>query len=119
MCATTTPDTVGKLNVRMRTDLSIEEISAAVVGKALFGMGLEELRAVVEGLGLPKYRAVQLGDALYKQRVGRLEEVTTLPVEVRERLASEGYVVGLPEIVQAAKSVDGTERYLVRLADEV
>ena len=85
--------------------------------KALFGMGPEELRLVVEGLGLPKYRAVQLGDALYKQRVGRLEEITTLPVEVRERLAAEGYAVGLPEIVQTAKSVDGTERYLVRLAD--
>jgi 23S rRNA (adenine2503-C2)-methyltransferase len=80
-------------------------------------MSAEELRAVVEGLGLAKYRAVQLGDALYKQRVGTLEEITTLPAEVRERLAAEGYGVGLPEIVQAAKSVDGTERYLVRLAD--
>jgi 23S rRNA (adenine2503-C2)-methyltransferase len=85
--------------------------------KALFGMAPEELRSVVEGLGLPKYRAVQLGDALYKQRVGLLDEVTTLPVEVRARLAAEGYDVGLPEIVQAAKSVDGTERYLVRLMD--
>ncbi|MDP9050422.1 MAG: 23S rRNA (adenine(2503)-C(2))-methyltransferase RlmN [Acidobacteriota bacterium] len=85
--------------------------------KALFGMAPEELRSVVEGLGLPRYRAVQLGDALYKQRVGSIEEVTTLPIEVRERLTTEGYGVGLPEIVQAAKSVDGTERYLVRLAD--
>jgi len=89
----------------------------AVQAKALFGMAAGELRTVVEGLGLPKYRAVQLGDALYKQRVGRLEEITTLPIEMRERLAAEGYCVGLPEIVQAAKSVDGTERYLVRLAD--
>jgi 23S rRNA (adenine2503-C2)-methyltransferase len=80
-------------------------------------MGLDELRAVVEGLGLKKYRAVQLGDALYKQRVERLEEITTLPAEMRERLAAEGFRVGLPELVQIAKSVDGTERYLVRLAD--
>src|ERR1019366_1170935 len=83
----------------------------------LFGMGLEELRGVVEGLGLKQYRAVQLGDALYKRRVERLGEITTLPVEVRARLAAEGYGVGLPELVQTAKSVDGTERYLVRLAD--
>jgi 23S rRNA (adenine2503-C2)-methyltransferase len=87
------------------------------MAKALFGMLAGELRAVVEEMGLPKFRAVQLGDALYKQRVGALDEVTTLPVEVRERLTAEGYGVGLPEIVQAAKSVDGTERYLVRLAD--
>ena len=84
---------------------------------ALFGMTSDELAQLMEALGLPKYRAVQLGDALYKQRVERLEEVTTLPAEVRERLAAEGYRVGLPEIVQTAKSVDGTERYLVRMAD--
>ena len=89
----------------------------AAGGKALFGMGLEELRAVVEGLGLKRYRAVQLGDALYKQRVERLEEITTLPVALREELAAQGYGVGLPELVQTAKSVDGTERYLVRLTD--
>ena len=71
--------------------------------KALFGMSADELRAVAEGLGLPKYRAVQLAEALYKQRVGTLEEITTLPVEVRERLAAEGYHVGLPEMVQTAK----------------
>jgi 23S rRNA (adenine2503-C2)-methyltransferase len=85
--------------------------------KALFGMSAEELRAVVEGLGLAKYRAVQLADALYKQRVGTLEQITTLPAELRERLAAEGYEVGLPEIVQTAKSVDGTERYLMRMSD--
>jgi 23S rRNA (adenine2503-C2)-methyltransferase len=84
---------------------------------ALFGMEQEELRAVVEGLGLPKYRAVQLGEALYKQRVTELGEVMTLPAAVRDGLAEAGYVVGLPEIVQTAKSVDGTERYLVRMAD--
>jgi 23S rRNA (adenine2503-C2)-methyltransferase len=84
---------------------------------ALFGLDREELRALVEGLGLPKFRAVQLGDALYKQRVGRLADVTTLPTEVRERLGAEGFEIGLPEIVQTAKSVDGTERYLMRMAD--
>ena len=30
---------------------------------------------------------------------------------------TEGWSVGLPEIVQTAKSVDGTERYLMRMAD--
>src|ERR1700736_4297378 len=85
--------------------------------KALFGLTRPELTALLAEFGQKNYRAVQLGDALYKQRVGSLDEVTTLPVEVRERLAAEGYAVGLPEIVQAAKSVDGTERYLMRMAD--
>jgi 23S rRNA (adenine2503-C2)-methyltransferase len=85
--------------------------------KALFGLTKPELSALMAGLGQKNYRAVQLGDALYKQRVGSLDEVSTLPLGLRELLAVEGYVVGLPEIVQAAKSVDGTERYLMRMAD--
>jgi 23S rRNA (adenine2503-C2)-methyltransferase len=85
--------------------------------KALFGLTPEQLRALVESLGLQKYRATQLSEALYKQRVESLDEITTLPIDVRERLAAEGYGVGLPEIAQAARSVDGTERYLMCMAD--
>src|ERR1700736_238990 len=85
--------------------------------KALFGLTRPELTALLAEFGQKNYRAVQLGDALYKQRVGSLDEVTTFPLELRERLAAEGDLVGLPEIVQAAKSVDGTERYLMRMAD--
>src|ERR1700722_3546660 len=96
--------------------LSDRDVSASSTS-VLFGMSSEELVRVMEGLGQPKYRAAQLGDALYKQRVGTLEEITTLPVGLREELAAQGYSIGLPEIVQTAKSVDGTERYLMRMAD--
>ena len=85
--------------------------------KPLFGRTPEELCAVGVELGLPKYRAVQLADALYKQRVESLDEITTLPEELRARLAAEGYTVGLPQIAQTARSVDGTERYLMRMSD--
>ena len=101
----------------MATDSITIEAGRTAAAKLLFGMMPEELRAVVVGLGLPKYRAVQLADALYKQRVEKLEDVTTLPTELRERLTAEGYAVGLPEIAQTARSVDGTERYLMRMAD--
>jgi 23S rRNA (adenine2503-C2)-methyltransferase len=56
-------------------------------------------------------------EALYKQRVATVEEMTTLAVELRVRLVEDGWQVGLPEIVQTAVSVDGTERYLMRMAD--
>ena len=86
--------------------------------RALFGEGLPELTELMASLGQSKYRAAQLADALYKQRVESLDEITTLPAELRERLAAEGYAVGLPEIAQTAtRSVDGTERYLMRMAD--
>ncbi len=85
--------------------------------RALFGMELAELTERMTALGQKPYRARQLFDAVYVQRVETLEEITTLPVALREELAAQGYSVGLPEIVQTAKSVDGTERYLMRMAD--
>jgi 23S rRNA (adenine2503-C2)-methyltransferase len=85
--------------------------------RALFGMSAAQLRALMEGLGERPFRAKQLVTALYKQRVSSLNEISTLSAETRERLVGEGFVVGLPELAQTARSVDGTERYLVRLAD--
>lgn len=84
---------------------------------ALFGMTVGQLTEVVAGLGQKPYRARQLADALYRQRAAGLDEMTTLPAALRTQLSEAGYVVGLPELAQTAKSVDGTERYLVRLAD--
>ena len=55
----------------------------------------------------------QLAEALYRGWIGDLSELTTWPKALRERLAAEGYKVGLPEIVQAFRSADGTERYLI------
>jgi len=85
--------------------------------RALFGMTVGQLTEVMAGLGQKPYRARQLADALYRQRAASLDEITTLPIALRGQLSDAGYVVGLPELAQTAKSVDGTERYLVRLAD--
>ena len=67
--------------------------------------------------GQKPYRARQLFEALYKQRAASVEDITTLSHELRERLMTDGWNVGVPEIVQTARSVDGTERYLMRMAD--
>ncbi len=85
--------------------------------RALFGSNTAELRTLMAELGEKPFRAVQLAQALYKQRVESLAEITTLPAATRDRLIADGFVVGLPELAQTAKSIDGTERYLVRLAD--
>ncbi len=85
--------------------------------KPLFGLSLTELTAAMERLGQKPYRASQLQHALYRQRITSLDQATTLSHPLRDKLAAEGYVVGLPEIVQTARSIDGTERYLIRMAD--
>ena len=81
--------------------------------RALFGLNFEQLTEALQGLELPAWRVRQLEHALYREWVGDLNEVTTLPVALRERLAKEGFWAGLPGIVEVFKSVDGTERYLI------
>ena len=78
---------------------------------------MAELTELMAGFGQKPFRARQVYEALYKQRVNSVEEITTLSGELRSRLTAEGWSVGLPEIVQTAVSVDGTERYLIRMAD--
>jgi 23S rRNA (adenine2503-C2)-methyltransferase len=96
----------------------LENISkASVEVEPLFGLSLDELKTLMERLGQRPYRAAQLHQALYRQRITSLDEATTLSQALRDTLTAEGYTVGLPEIVQTARSVDGTERYLIRMAD--
>ncbi len=66
----------------------------------------------------PTWRGRQLAEALYRQRVADLSEITTLPKSLRERLFAEGWEVGRPGIAQVFQSVDGTERYLVQGAGD-
>ena len=82
----------------------------------LFGKTLPELIELAAALRQKPYRARQLWDALYRQRVGEIDSITTFPADLRAAL-SAGHSIGLPEMVQTAVSVDGTERYLMRMAD--
>jgi 23S rRNA (adenine2503-C2)-methyltransferase len=80
-------------------------------------MSLPELTEMMAAMGQKPYRARQVFEALYKQRVSGVVEMTTLSTGLRGELEAAGWTVGLPEIVQTATSVDGTERYLMRMAD--
>ena len=93
------------------------EDGAVSPANALFGMLPEELTNLVGEMGQKGYRAKQIAEAIYHQRVTGIDQMTALPTELRGALEAAGYAVGLPEIVQTAQSVDGTERYLIRLAD--
>ena len=83
----------------------------------LLGLTLQELTAVVEALGEPRFRGRQLFEALYRQRLAVLDQLSTFPKALRSRLASEGYSTGIPAIEQRYLSRDGTVRYLVRFSD--
>jgi 23S rRNA (adenine2503-C2)-methyltransferase len=84
--------------------------------KSLFGLSHQQLSELIEPWGEPPFRVRQLRHALYRNWCTSLDEVSTLPGPLRERLASEGYEVGLPRIAQSFLSVDGTERYLIAVS---
>jgi 23S rRNA (adenine2503-C2)-methyltransferase len=97
--------------------ISILDASATVPIRPLFGLKNEQLGQVLHEFSAPAYRARQLAQALYRDWATALDEITTLPKSLRDQLAQAGYVVGLPEIVETFRSVDGTERYLIAARD--
>jgi 23S rRNA (adenine2503-C2)-methyltransferase len=85
--------------------------------KSLLGLNLQELTSLALGSGQPAYRGQQLFDAIYGQKIDRLDQVSTLPFEYRARLLEEGWQVGSPKIGGKFVSRDGTVRYLIELGD--
>jgi 23S rRNA (adenine2503-C2)-methyltransferase len=83
----------------------------------LLGMDRGELAALVSEAGEPSYRAKQIMEAVYRKRVESLEEISTLPLEFRERLQQSGVTIGAARIEKKFVSVDGTVRYLIGFAD--
>ena len=80
-------------------------------------MDREEIAALVSEAGEPSYRAKQIMDAVYRQRVETLEEISTLPLDFREWLEQSGVAVGAARIENKFVSGDGTVRYLISFAD--
>jgi 23S rRNA (adenine2503-C2)-methyltransferase len=84
-----------------------------VAVRPLFGMDRNALSLLMTEMGEPAWRGRQLAQAIYSQRVSSLDEVTTLPLALRRRMAETGWEIARPRITQVFRSVDGTERYLV------
>src|SRR5207245_8030818 len=86
-----------------------------VMPQAIVGMELVDIQAAL-GDTLPTFRARQIYDAVYRQRVTHLGEVSNLPKALRERLAQD-FPLGMPAVERRYDSADGTCRYLLKLGD--
>ena len=96
-------------------------MNAAVMNQflhsSLLGMNRRELDSLVESLGEPPYRAQQLLDAVYRQRVASVDQISTLPQPLRAMFMDKGFSIGLPTTEKRFVSKDGTVRYLMAFAD--
>ena len=84
---------------------------------SLLGLDRSEIDSVVDLFGEPPYRTKQIMEAVYRQRVESVEQISTLSQQLRGKLTENGVSVGLPRIEKRFISRDGTVRYLIGFAD--
>jgi 23S rRNA (adenine2503-C2)-methyltransferase len=77
---------------------------------------LHALEAVLEEGGLERFRARQVFRWIYRHGVTAFEAMTDLPQSLRTALAA-GFRLTTPRMVSRERSIDGTEKFLLRLAD--
>ncbi len=84
---------------------------------SLLGMDHSELASLVEEAGELAFRAQQIMDAIYRQRVEWVDQISPLPLEFRSWLTRRGLSAGLPKVDKKFVSQDGTVRYLISFSD--
>ncbi|RHS39302.1 23S rRNA (adenine(2503)-C(2))-methyltransferase RlmN [Collinsella sp. AF08-23] len=81
-------------------------------------LDLEELQNLVKELGQPAFRAKQLNEWIHEKNVCSFDEMTNLPVAMREKL-SERFSFNVPVELAKQISKDGSRKYLLQFADGV
>src|SRR3954470_6046890 len=77
---------------------------------------LHELERVLAELGHPRFHARQIFQWIYKRGLNDFAQMSDLPRELRAHLES-GCVITTPAVERAERSIDGTTKFLLRLAD--
>jgi 23S rRNA (adenine2503-C2)-methyltransferase len=83
----------------------------------LLGLNLQELTSLAVEKQQPAFRGKQLAEAVYRQRIPTLDQISTLPQSFRSQMAESGVEIGWPEILKRFVSRDGTIRYLIGFPD--
>ena len=83
----------------------------------LLGMKYEEMQQVAKDLGMPGFAAKQITAWLYDKKISSIDEMSNLSLAFRERL-KERYELGASAPVNAARSQDGTVKYLFQVSDK-
>ena len=78
---------------------------------------LEELTEQLVQMGLPKFRGGQVYSWLHEKRVDSFEQMSNLSAALRQQLAQRYYINSLTIIKKLVSKIDGTQKYLLRLAD--
>ena len=80
-------------------------------------MTIPELESFLTELKQPKFRAKQIFSWLHEKRVLSFDEMTNLPASLREQLKKACTITSLTVERKLVSQLDGTVKYLYRLAD--
>ena len=83
----------------------------------IMSMSIEQLRERLAEAGQPAYRAKQLYEWMHVRLAASYDEMTNLPKALRERFAAEWPLTVHEKVVVLESEMDGTRKYLFRLAD--
>jgi 23S rRNA (adenine2503-C2)-methyltransferase len=85
--------------------------------KNLIGLSFEELQQEVKNLKLPAFRARQIWHGLYVQGATEFSQISTISKDLQAELAKH-LSLHRPGVSQNQKSVDGTQKWLLKLDDK-
>jgi 23S rRNA (adenine2503-C2)-methyltransferase len=83
----------------------------------LAGLERPALEAFLEGAGYRRFHARQIFRWIHRRGVTDPREMTDLPHDLRDWLAATA-AIHTPAVERREKSVDGTEKFLLRLSDD-
>ena len=82
----------------------------------LAGMELGDLETFVESLGHKRFHAKQIYRWIWRRGVTDFAQMTDLGQELRTALAGKA-TISLPAVVKRDVSSDGTQKFVLQLAD--
>jgi 23S rRNA (adenine2503-C2)-methyltransferase len=91
-------------------------VPSKVATTDLAGLERSALEGALEKRGHERFRARQLFRWIYRRGVTDLAAMTDLPAALRAALAEE-FTLTTPIVLRRERSIDGTEKFLLRLAD--
>ncbi|QDK36747.1 23S rRNA (adenine(2503)-C(2))-methyltransferase RlmN [Bdellovibrio sp. NC01] len=83
-----------------------------------YSLTLEDLKAFLKGKGKEQFRAQQIFKWVYEQRITDVEQMTNLSKDFRAELPKL-LSFELPKVVSHLKSVDGTQKFLFDVGDNM
>ncbi|WP_294795676.1 23S rRNA (adenine(2503)-C(2))-methyltransferase RlmN [uncultured Fenollaria sp.] len=85
--------------------------------KIINNMYISELEEYFIELGEKKFRAKQLFEAIHKQKIKNIEDISTFSQDLKEKLINSSEIYGVKKVLELKSKLDETKKYLFELHD--